>query len=1061
MRIIHFSDFHLRPNNNLAQSQDLLAKMISALDSVNIDKKIDLIVFSGDMIDRGGDGFSSPQVAFGNFKSLVIDVLLNKLGLAEDRFIFVPGNHDIQQKEDKPFEENGLYGELTSNKKIDDFVHDPTNLEHIRRIVEFNKFKASYYTKLKNVEFYNTPLQANIVLTIEGKRVGITMINSAWRCYDSKTDKGRILIGESQILDSVNILKTCDVKIAISHHDYNWVRDFERPNLPRLIMKNYDMFFCGHTHGADAEFVSRPEGNTFFFTAPGLLHANIHELDGHYKNGFMVIDYLDSEHVVKAYKYMQFDDQEFKIDKNYGEFGCWEHEIPRGELAKRNERLTAVYSHIQEIIPNLNAHLIGYSTSTKSPKSINEIFVMPKLQYKEQSGDNIDTLKVIDISSINALLKIEGNVIIYGDKESGKTILLDKIFIDVTNCHRTDNMIPVQINFNAINGNNLLQLFGNYWDQTKNDAQEILKDKRIVLLIDDIDFSDDGAERIDCIVTFLKNHSNVKLIGTAYGRNSISALGPSEHSIPYCKSIQISAFKAEQIRELASKWYHVDNNDDFLREKIDFIINAFGTFKIPCTPFSVTLLLWILEKGDQIQPTNSAILLDTFMLEMLKDRTGGYGKEKFNQYNKTRLLSLVAFEMYNEELNSIKEQRMYNFTIGKLTSLTETHLCAMEMKAYKAQKIIADMINAGILTRNKKTNNVYFRFRCFMEYFLAKYMSVSKEFFEYVLSEENYLNFSNVINYYTGFTSDKVSILNKIITRLEIEFLDLSNLLGDKIKTDDYFIQKGLLEAIDNPELKYLTLRKHTVKDDDKRSNVLLDQNTVKAGEQPKNKQEQHVNSFRVYSDLLLLAMDVLKNTEEVEETGFSLKLAPNEQRSKAECFKIVLENFTIYTVVSYLVCMRFLKKYEEKQDPAMAQRMKELSILLFLLPVLYEEVLRDHLGSAKLLGPIKEKLETDFQKSDSEVQQFMTVFLYSDLKGSDYLSHLSNFIKKSKRAIVRDSSFLKLQYYYYNSNNEKLDKKLVGLMADLYIASHKSNNTKEHFDRSKIIANLMKKDKS
>lgn len=1059
MRIVHFSDFHLRPNNNLAKSQDLLAKMISALENVNKEKNIDLIIFSGDMIDRGGEGFSSPQVAFGNFKSLVIDVLLKDLGLSEEQFLFVPGNHDIQQKADKFYEEDGLYNALKSTKEIDDFVHDPSNFDHIRRIVEFNKFQESYYSTLKNIDFYNTPLQSNIVMAIDCKKVGITLINSVWRCYNSATDKGRILIGESQILDSVNILKPCNIKIAISHHDYNWVREFERPNLPRLIMKNYDMFFCGHTHGADAELISRPEGNTFFFTAPGLLHANVHELDGNYKNGFMVIDYLDDEHVVKAYKYLQFDDQEFRVDRNYGEFGCWEHEIPRGELARRNERLAAAYSHMHEIIPNLNSHLIGYSTSTKSPKSINEIFVMPKLQYKEQSGENIDTLKVVEVTSIDELLKIEGNIIIYGDKESGKTILLDKIFIDVTNSHRTDDMIPVQINFSAINGNNLLQLFGNYWDQTKSDTQEILKDKRIVLLIDDIDFSEDGEDKIDSIVAFLNNYANVKLIGTAYGRNSISALGPSEQSIPYSKSIQISAFKAEQIRELASKWYNVENNDDALREKIDFIINAFSTFKIPCTPFSVTLLLWILEKGDQIQPTNSAILLDTFMLEMLKDRTGGYGKEKFNQYNKTRLLSLVAFEMYKEEVSAMKEQRAYSFTIGKLISLTEVHLNAMEMKAYKAQKIIENLINAGILTCNKNTNNVYFRFRCFMEYFLAKYMSVSKDFFEYVLSEENYLNFSNVINYYTGFTSDKVSVLNKIITRLEIEFLDLEKMLGDKIKTDDFFIQKGILEAIDNPELKYLTPRKHTIKDDDRRSNVLLEQNNVKEGEETKVKQRQHVNSFKSYSDLLTLSMDILKNTEEVEETGFTLKLAPNELRTKSECFKIVLDNFTIYTVVSYLVCMRFLKKYEEKQDPAMAERMKELSILLFLLPVLYEEALRDHLGSAKLLGPIKDKMEADSLKGDSEIQQFMTVFLYSDLKGSDYFSYLSNFIKKSKRAIVRDSCFLKLQHYYYNSNDDKLDKKLVGLMADLYIASHKSNDSKEHFDRSKIIAKLMKKD--
>lgn len=1052
MRIVHFSDFHMRPNNGIGKSQQLLDKMLASLDSIHAEKNIDLVVFSGDMIDRGGEGFLSMDVAFGNFKNLIINKIIERYNLDKSRFLFVPGNHDVVKHLDKPYMEQGLIMQLDSKKALDDFIHDSGNIESVNRIKAFDKFQADYYKDATDAQYHHTPLQSNVVLTIEGRKIGITLLNSAWRCYDSNKDKGLILIGEAQIIDSLEYLKECDVKIAVSHHDYNWVKDFERPDLPKLISKHYNMFFCGHTHGADAELICRPEGNTFFFTAPGLLHANVHELDGNYKNGFMVVDYDFNTHIVSASKYIQDFDREFIIDRNYGENGFWSKEIPRGEVAIRNERITETYSHINSLIPALNSHLIGYRTSTNAPKDIDRLFVMPTLQYKEQSGDGVDSVKNVEISSISEILELEGNIIIYGDKESGKTILLDKILIEVSQQHRAQNMIPAHIRFNSIK-NNIIELLGSYWDQRTVDTKSILQEKKVVLLIDNVDFSDEFSDKIECIKDFLKSYPTARLICTSLGRNAISATGPSGQVIPSSRSLQIASFKAEQIRELAGKWYNVSADDNCLRDRLDFIINAFSTFKLPCTPFSVTLLLWILEKGGQIQPTNSAILLDTFMHEMLKEQSGGFGKDKFNQYNKIRLLSSIAFDMYKEEVSSTADGRSYNFTIGSLTSLVEMHLEAMEMSAFKPQSIIKNLIDVGVLVQIPGSNKVYFRFRCFYEYFLAKQMDVSEDFFNHVLSETNYLDFSDVINYYTGFTCDKVSVLNKIITRLEIEYLDLAKMLGDSIKIDDYFLQKSLLEAIDNPELEYLSPHKHTLEEDNRRSNALLEhsERNVASGD----KRRKHVSSFRVYSELLILAMDVLKNTEEVKESGFKLKLDPDENRSKSDCFRIVLENSILYAIVFYIMCMKYVK--DNEKDPSKAEKIKELSLFMFLLPVLHEELLRDHMGSVKLLDPIKEMLEKDIKDSKSELQQFMTVFMYGDLKGVNYIDYIRSFITNSKRVFIRDSCFLKLQQYYYNSNDKTLDRKLADLMADLYISSHKTKGSKQVYNKGNIMDRFLK----
>lgn len=55
MRIIHFSDFHLQGGKILKLHKINAEKLLDALRKVNKQKKIDLVVFGGDLIDRGGE----------------------------------------------------------------------------------------------------------------------------------------------------------------------------------------------------------------------------------------------------------------------------------------------------------------------------------------------------------------------------------------------------------------------------------------------------------------------------------------------------------------------------------------------------------------------------------------------------------------------------------------------------------------------------------------------------------------------------------------------------------------------------------------------------------------------------------------------------------------------------------------------------------------------------------------------------------------------------------------------------------------------------------------------
>ena len=67
MRIIHFSDFHL-DKSNLTQSNNIVYHLENTLKLINQEKNIDLILFTGDMINQGGQNFPTVEEAFKTFK---------------------------------------------------------------------------------------------------------------------------------------------------------------------------------------------------------------------------------------------------------------------------------------------------------------------------------------------------------------------------------------------------------------------------------------------------------------------------------------------------------------------------------------------------------------------------------------------------------------------------------------------------------------------------------------------------------------------------------------------------------------------------------------------------------------------------------------------------------------------------------------------------------------------------------------------------------------------------------------------------------------------------------
>jgi 3',5'-cyclic AMP phosphodiesterase CpdA len=124
-RILHLTDFHW--DEERSEDQKLvIGRLLADLKKVLADRKVDAIVFSGDLVNKGGDASS-----FLKAKAALLDPVREALQLTDEAVLICPGNHDV----DRPFAlkqtyvEAGLLTTLTDsvslNAHFDKYINVP------------------------------------------------------------------------------------------------------------------------------------------------------------------------------------------------------------------------------------------------------------------------------------------------------------------------------------------------------------------------------------------------------------------------------------------------------------------------------------------------------------------------------------------------------------------------------------------------------------------------------------------------------------------------------------------------------------------------------------------------------------------------------------------------------------------------------------------------------------------------------------------------------------------------------------------------------------------------
>jgi len=1031
IRIVHLSDIHYSlPAKELIKTY-IVPSLINDLKIFHSESKINLVLLTGDLINKGGEGFNKSIDAFNSFNIEFLNPIMQTLNLNNDDVIFTIGNHDLDLNADEEFENVGLMHELTTIEKVNSFIKKDRENGY-RRVLPFKEFEKEYHKNF--TDFHDiSNFQSSYFRTINGIKIAFICFNTAWRCYDSNTDKGNLLIGEQQITSAKGNLPEFDLCFGLLHHHLDWLKNFDKECITPLIEKEIDVLFSGHVHKADSWQKTCIYGSILNIIAPSNWDYNIHSRNIDNSIGYQLVEILEDLTARVHFRKYSHQKQCFLPDTERGnEHGYFDYEIPRyGEKSDFTEEL-AICTKIKDIhLPSISEHLINFNSDSKSPKDLNELFVLPQIVKKENIIDDDNENEIV--FTINDLCCSNSNIIIFGTKESGKSILLDKLLIELNNNITSFRKIPVYIDFTKIGHTTINTLVSRYTGVGIKDIPDFIKKHRIVLLIDNIDFSEESKYKIKNLSDFVndENNKNLQVICTSF--QNIERETPAEFiSSDYFHDfdiLTIKSFKTKEIKDLTTNWFKY-NREKFTEEKIDNLIKIIISLNLPRSPLAISMFLWIIEQQENFTPVNQATMLNIFIEKTFKKHSENEVlSEAFSYQNKIVLLSEIAFYMYE------KNNTNYHLTYTELLKFI-TERISKKKFTFSSIKVLEHFINRGIfvLSNNSSDDLIQFRFNCFFEFFLMKRMEIDEGFKKEVLTKENYYYFENEIDYFTGLRRFDKDILISVVSWLYDDFIEII----DKIQSlpnsfDTFYLSAGnnsISRSTDEKEIvtALTSSQKPSEAELDKIKDDMLESIKIEQGIPKKNKKLHPLNRLE---KKVSIAMRVLKNTEEIDDENL-----------KSESYKRILKCTMAFASI-YKLYMDDLITKKVSSDNKLRE---DIIMVIKILPLLIESWMLEDLGTKKLEVIIREEIDDVIaSKNVTDLEKYLSVFLYTDLRGPDYIKYISKLIKESKKNYIYDMILFKIIYYYFIRSKEKEDDIIyLNLISDLLIKAKGLNKNKK-----------------
>ncbi|MFZ2472394.1 MAG: tetratricopeptide repeat protein [Methanothrix sp.] len=257
---LHLSDWHQK-GKDFDRKIVLRALLKDIRERVKISpdlEKIDFVVFSGDV------AFGGKTEEYQAAKEQFFLPLLEACGVEPKQLFIVPGNHDLDRDEFRRLPHD-LTKPLSTEKEVQDWLTDDRNRS--RLLEPFSAF-ASFVREYTGQE---PPGYANVRrIKVSDKEIALVGLNSAWMCGRNKNkigDYGFVIVGEPQIYNALEEISRTDLRVAVLHHPFDWLREFDRNRIEDSLRQGCDFILRGHQHKPKVEITSGTSGNCVIIPA--------------------------------------------------------------------------------------------------------------------------------------------------------------------------------------------------------------------------------------------------------------------------------------------------------------------------------------------------------------------------------------------------------------------------------------------------------------------------------------------------------------------------------------------------------------------------------------------------------------------------------------------------------------------------------------------------------------------------------------------------------------------------------------------------------------------------
>jgi predicted MPP superfamily phosphohydrolase len=739
---LHISDLHYHQNwheeNGLVSDRfiDDIKNQVNNYENL-------YLIFSGDIVFKG-ESFELYSEFDKSFEQK-----LNEAGLPKNRRICVPGNHDISRDALKSLLaiQKGTLDQMTNEKLFND--HLPQNS------LSFLASKFDNYKK-HEIEFAEyTTCNSNLGGTgwELSNEIGVYCLNTALCSFAGLPDlEGKSISDQNKLMIDTRALhkwlgKTkSKIRILVMHHPLDWLTEWAKSELEKIISSSFQLIFSGHTHENSATFSTRGIGKSVHCVAPPLFTKKSESL------GYSFVS-LDTSNGSVEVDYRQWSSGTQKFVKGTGLAGD-----DSGKLVFASDSsnyLSKVSNNFVSSFRNTLAILqVEFDEATTCYSSMKRLWVDRDLANMPETSS--DREGIVEITQDN-LIKNFRSCVIKAPKQFGLTCLGRFLALE----HHRQNI-----------GSAIVML----------DVTEIASHKQGVIKSVEARCAELGISNASISGLILDNwHSEkgtrkiLRELSNEYKNLPIIRLESVDDCMQIANAIEIEddeiteylylwALNRSRIRELVVKYLQDENtlDDNLVMKKIVEDIDALNIHR---TPLNCLLILKLFEQSFDDSPVNRTEMIGRVLWLF------------FYQFNKIPKYATCpdlkdcesALGFFCEWLiRSEKKSFLKNDFFRKVQEY-----CSLTMLDLDIEFLFVFLATEHFFV--KKGTELEFRFNYWLYFFAAHRMHHNSDFAEFILADRRYSNFPEIIEFYAGIDRRRSDAVNHLIE-------DLKNMNADFLK---------------------------------------------------------------------------------------------------------------------------------------------------------------------------------------------------------------------------------------------------------------------------------------